>query len=346
MDLSDFDFALPPSQIAKHPAEARDGSRLLHLRRDDGSHEHLAFADFPDLLSPADALVVNDAKVFPARLQARRMSGGGRIELLLIHRTEEGCWQALGKPTRRLKESERLELVAGDRPGAAIRVLAIGPDGRLSIRFEGGRPDREIIRAHGEVPLPPYLQRRPISEDFERYQTVYARSEGAVAAPTAGLHFTLDMIGRLRQVGVGVIPLTLNVGPGTFEPVRKTDPRKHRLEAEWYELGESEAGEICRRKRAGGRIVAVGTTTARTLETLASEEGLVRGGAGWTKCYILPPYRFRAVDALLTNFHLPRSTLLLLVSAFAGTDAVLAAYREAVAAGYRFYSYGDAMFIS
>ena len=346
MDLSDFDFALPPGQIASHPAEARDGSRLLHLRRDAGSREHLAFADFPDLLTPSDALVINDARVFPARLLARRM-GGGRVELLLIRRTGEGCWQALGKPTRRLRESEKLELAAGDGgSGAALRVLSVGPDGRLRLRFEGGRPDWEVIRAHGEVPLPPYLQRKPVPEDSERYQTVYARSEGAVAAPTAGLHFTRDMLDHLRQRGVGVIPLTLNVGPGTFEPVRTADPRNHRLEAEWYELGESEAQEMCRRKQSGGRIVAVGTTTARTLETLGSEDGLVRGGSGWTDHYILPPYRFRAVDALLTNFHLPRSTLLMLVAAFAGTEQVLAAYREAVAAGYRFYSYGDAMFIS
>lgn len=346
MDLSDFDFALPPGQIASHPAEARDGSRLLHLRRDAGSREHLAFADFPDLLTPSDALVINDARVFPARLLARRM-GGGRVELLLIRRTGEGCWKALGKPTRRLRESEKLELAAGDGgSGAALRVLSVGPDGRLRLRFEGGRPDWEVIRAHGEVPLPPYLQRKPVPEDSERYQTVYARSEGAVAAPTAGLHFTRDMLDHLRQRGVGVIPLTLNVGPGTFEPVRTADPRNHRLEAEWYELGESEAQEMCRRKQSGGRIVAVGTTTARTLETLGSEDGLVRGGSGWTDHYILPPYRFRAVDALLTNFHLPRSTLLMLVAAFAGTERVLAAYREAVAAGYRFYSYGDAMFIS
>ena len=345
MDLSDFDFSLPTSQIARHPEEARDGSRLLYLRRDSGSRKHLSFRDFPDLLSSADALVINDARVFPARLKARRMSGGG-VDLLLIHRTGEGCWQALGKPTRRLKEGERLQLDPEAGPGAGLRVLAIGADGRLGLRFEGGRPDWEIIRAHGEVPLPPYLQREPVPEDSERYQTVYARCEGAVAAPTAGLHFTLDMLDLLRKRGVGVFPLTLNVGPGTFEPVRTTDPRKHRLGAEWYELGESEAREICSRKQSGGRIVAVGTTTARTLETLASEEGLVRGGSGWTEHYILPPYRFRAVDALLTNFHLPRSTLLMLVAAFAGTDAVLAAYREAVAAGYRFYSYGDAMFIS
>ena len=345
MDLSGFDFALPPGQIARYPAEARDGSRLLFLRREGGLRKHLAFADFPDLLTPADALVINDAKVFPARLQARRM-GGGRVELLLIHRTGEGCWQALGKPSRRLRESEKLELATGDGSGAALRVLSVGADGRLQLRFESGGRDWEIIRAHGEVPLPPYLQRKPVPEDSERYQTVYARSEGAVAAPTAGLHFTRDMLDNLRQRGVGVIPLTLNVGPGTFEPIRTADPRKHRLEAERYELGESEAREICRRKQSGGRIVAVGTTTARTLETLGSEDGLVRSGSGWTEHYILPPYRFRAVDALLTNFHLPRSTLLMLVAAFAGTDTVLAAYREAVAAGYRFYSYGDAMFIS
>ena len=346
MDLSDFDFSLPPNQIASHPAEARDGSRLLHLDRGGGSRDHLAFSDFPQLLTSADALVINDSKVFPARLQARRTNGGGRVELLLVHRTGEGCWQALGKPTRRLKESERLELLAGDGSGTIIRVLAVGPDGRLGIRFEGSRPDWEIIRGHGEVPLPPYLQRRPVPEDFERYQTVYARGEGAVAAPTAGLHFTAEMLASLQGKGVGVIPLTLNVGPGTFEPVRTTDPRQHRLEPEWYELGEPEAREICRRKREGGRIVAVGTTTARTLETLACDGGLVRSGSGWTDRYILPPYRFRAVDALLTNFHLPRSTLLMMVAAFAGTAAVLAAYREAVTEGYRFYSYGDAMFIS
>ena len=347
MDLSEFDFLLPSGQIAQYPAEKRDGSRLLHFSRCNESLEHFSFSHFPSLLNSGDALVVNKAKVFPARLYTRRSVGEGRVELLLIRRDEGGCWQAIGKPTKRLKAGDSLCLKFNGKEPVTLRVVKIAENGRLFVRFEGSDlTDEEIINVYGEVPLPPYLHRDATVEDVERYQTVYAEGSGAVAAPTAGLHFTDNILELIRAMGVGVIPLTLNVGPGTFAPVRSADPRVHKLEAEWYQLNESSAREIRERKQDGGRIVAVGTTTVRTLESLADDNEIIRSGSGWTDRYIIPPYRFRVVDALLTNFHLPQSTLLMLVAAFAGTRAVLEAYNEAVMKGYRFYSYGDAMFIT
>ena len=344
MDLTDYDFALPDRQIARYPASDRDGSRLLAVDRADRSRRHLQFRDLPDLLKPGDTLVVNDAKVFPARLVARKIAGGGSVELLLIRRNDDGCWSAMGKPTRRLKAGQQLELAAG---GPTVQIVELDGNGRLLIRFEDSDlSDGELIEQHGQLPLPPYLGRAAEAEDGCRYQTVYARRVGAIAAPTAGLHFTAELLERVRGGGVAVVPLTLLVGPGTFEPIRTACVREHRLEAEWFELGDSAAETICQRKEAGGRTIAVGTTVVRTLETLAHGAAGVRSGCGWSDRFILPPYHFEVVDAMVTNFHLPRSTLLLLVAAFAGRTLLLNTYENAIARGYRFYSYGDAMFIA
>ncbi len=328
MRTSDFRFELPDELIAQRPAQRRDGSRLLHLRSD-GSVEHRRFADLPALLRPGDLLVRNDTRVFPARMRLRKPTGG-RVELLALPggRTFEALVRPAARPGLRLEApGVRLEVEARDGPRHRIRIL------------EGAEDVFGLAERMGETPLPPYI-RRPAGEadgDRERYQTVYARQEGSVAAPTAGLHFSKPLFGRLRERGVGVADLTLHVGYGTFAPVRTEDPREHKLDPELYEVPPP-----TRQALAGaGRVVAVGTTSARVLETLGA------GGpdSGMADLLILPGHEFRVVDALVTNFHLPESSLLMLVSAFAGREAVLRAYREAVRARYRFHSYGDAMLV-
>ncbi len=338
MRLSDFDYDLPEGLIASCPAPVRDESRLMVLHRSEGRIEHRGFRDLVDYVRPGDALVVNETKVFPARLMGRG-PGGGKVELLLLRRGEGEIWEALGRPGRRLRKGTQISL--GD--GALMaEVMEILPDGRRQILLRGDDVE-DTLRRIGRVPLPPYLRREEAPEDRERYQTVYARTPGAVAAPTAGLHFTEDLLDRIRSRGVDVTPVLLHVGAGTFRPVTTEDPTRHRMEAEYYEIGADVAARIADARQRGARVIAVGTTTVRALETVATAG--TGAGSGWTEIFIHPPYAFRAVDALITNFHLPRSTLLMLVSAFAGREFILRAYREAVGRGYRFYSYGDAMLI-
>ncbi|HSK80142.1 MAG TPA: tRNA preQ1(34) S-adenosylmethionine ribosyltransferase-isomerase QueA [Thermoanaerobaculia bacterium] len=331
----DFDYELPPEAIAQEPAP-RGESRLLVLDRE-GPERHARVRDLPQLLRPGDLLVLNDTRVIPARLYATRVGGGGgRMEILLLERIDEREWDALVKPGRRAKPGTVLEFDAG----LAAEVTAKDPDGRHRLRFS--EPVERHLDRLGHVPLPPYIERPDTDEDRERYQTVYARNPGAVAAPTAGLHFSTELLSEIEAAGVEIARVTLHVGIGTFKPVSAERIEEHRMERERYEVGE-EAAEAIRRAR---RVVAVGTTVVRTLESAAlAGGGEVRPGGGSTELFITPGFPFKVVDALLTNFHLPRSTLLMLVSAFAGRERVLAAYEEAIREGYRFYSYGDAMFV-
>ena len=310
------------------------------LDRRTGTMQHRRFTDFPALVAPGDVVVVNDTRVIAARLAARRR-GGGAAEVLLVARESEGTWRALVRPGARIRPGARLALDAGD--GVEVLATLDGGERRVHLAGEGG--DDAIIARHGKVPLPPYIAREPDEADRERYQTVYAAAPGSVAAPTAGLHFTPAVLAELARRGVEVARLTLHVGPGTFRPVTAADPAHHVLAPEAYALPEDAARRIAAARERGGAVWAVGTTATRTLEACADPAGTVRAGAGWTSLFILPGHRFRVVDRLLTNFHLPRSTLLMLVSAFAGREHVLAAYREAVRERYRFYSYGDAMLI-
>ncbi len=355
MDDYDYDYALPPERIAQFPADRRDASRLLIVDRRAGAWRDAAFGDLPAMLASGDLLVVNDTAVFPARLFARRRTGG-RVEFLLTRpldgpdpgSAEGRRWLALTRPGRKARRGDAFELLDADGRRAGARIIVEGKDegGYRQVRLEVPGDPWAWIAAHGHVPLPPYIARPDREDDRSRYQTVYARARGAVAAPTAGLHFTPELLESLAARGVERAALTLHVGPGTFRPVTAERAEDHRMDAEWYRIPEATAQAIGRARERGGRVVAVGTTTVRTLETAALAWDAGPGPAeGWSDLYVLPGHTFRATDAMLTNFHLPRSTLLLLVCAFAGRDLVMAAYRHAVDAGYRFYSYGDAMLI-
>ena len=342
MDPAALDYALDPALIAQHPLPARDGGRLLVLGRGRGVLTHAAFRELGAWLAPGDLLVVNDAAVIPARLAGRRASGGG-VEILLTEPLDDdGTWVCLARKSGRLRAGERIEFAA-DFAGVWSGV-ADPPFG--SIRFEGGDAMAALGR-YGRVPLPPYIARPegPGNEDAVRYQTVFARVPGAIAAPTAGLHFTDALLASLAARGVAHVALTLLVGAGTFLPIRADAVEEHRVPAERYDVPPATAAAIAATRARGGRVVAVGTTTVRALESAVDGEGRVRAGAGRTALVIAPGHRYRAVDALVTNLHLPRSSLLALVAAFAGTEAMLAAYAAAAQAGYRFYSYGDAMLI-
>lgn len=342
MRTSDYDYHLPPELIAQRPADRRDLSRLLVMDRGTGSLRHGVFADVVDLLEPGDVLVVNETRVFPARLRGVR-AGGGAAEVLLLHPATEGeaLWTALVRPGAKLRAG-RVVRVADD---LLVHVVDVLPDGNRLVRIESALPLDEALERHGEVPLPPYVEREVTPDDRERYQTVYARERGSVAAPTAGLHFTPELLAAVGDRGVEIARLVLHVGVGTFRPVEVEDATMHAMHSEWYSVTPAAAATINAARAGGGSIWAVGTTSVRTLETAADEHGVVHPGSGWTDIFIHPPYHFRAVDRLITNFHLPRSTLLMLVSALAGRDLVMRAYQEAIAAGYRFYSYGDAMAI-
>jgi S-adenosylmethionine:tRNA ribosyltransferase-isomerase len=339
--LSEYHFALPAELIAQVPAEQRDGARLLVLDRARGTLQHSHVRALPEHLRPGDLLVVNDTKVVPARLFGRTASGAA-VEALLIRPLAGPNWLCLGKPGRRLRKATAIHF-----PGAVrARVTAIHGNGHYSIAFDEAAPVQALLERHGEIPLPPYIRRPdgPLPLDRTRYQTIFASKPGAIAAPTAGLHFTDELTAAIQQKGVSLARLTLHIGPGTFLPVRHDDFRQHTMEAEWYEIPEPTAIRIAETKAAGGRVVAVGTTTTRALES-AAVRGAVQAGAGWARLFITPGHQFRVIDALFTNFHLPGSTLLLLVSAFAGRDPIVAAYAEAVRRRYRFYSYGDAMLL-
>ena len=343
MELSLFDYELPPDRIAQYPAEARDRSRLLVLDRATGQLADRVFAELPDLLRPGDCLIINDSRVVPARIFGR-LEDGREVELLFVREAVEGRWEILGRPARRLEPG--VEVAMPDGESRAVVVERQGW-GRRIVAVETRDGVRSLLERHGLPPLPPYIRRfrKPGAEDWERYQAVYARHPGSVAAPTAGLHFTPDLLERLAGRGIEIHPLTLHVGPGTFRPIRADRVEDHRMEAEWVSLPEATAEAIARARAEARRIIAVGTTVTRALEAVALE-GPLRPFTGWINLFIVPGHPFRVLDGLLTNFHLPRSSLLLLVSAFAGREHVLAAYRHAVATGYRLYSYGDAMLIA
>lgn len=342
MKTSDFDYELPRELIAQYPAPARDESRLLVLRRSDGRVEHRTFRDVSEYLEAGDVLVLNESEVVPARLLGAREGTGGRVEMFLLRELGGGRWEVLLRPGARLRAGAVL-MFGGGRLRA--RVAGSLGGGRREVELEAqGRLD-DALAELGRVPLPPYIDREPEEIDRERYQTVYARVKGAVAAPTAGLHFTEESLRALEKRGVRVAKLVLHVGVGTFRPVSAEDPSEHVMEEERYSVRAEAAAAVNGARAAGGRVVAVGTTVVRVLETVSDASGRVVPGEGATRLFIRPPYEFKAVDALVTNFHLPRSTLLMLVSAFAGREPVLAAYREAVRERYRFYSYGDAMLI-
>ncbi len=331
----DFDYSLPPDLIAQSPVEPRDASRLLVVDRANGLLAHHVFRDIVDYLRTGDVLVLNDSRVLRARLKGRWTDTGGAAELLLLNPLAEGRWSALVRPGRRARHGRRISLDVG----VAATIEGPGEDGVFPISLPAGFDPEPV----GEVPLPPYVH--AALPDPERYQTVFAREKGSVAAPTAGLHFTADLLTQLRQRGVDLVFVTLHVGIGTFRPVVAGDPREHQLHREHGVLPPSVAQAVLHARQSGNRVVAVGTTSARLLEQWAAAGCAPGGWSGWTHIYLLPGHRFRAVDGLLTNFHLPRTTLLMLVSAFAGRDLVLAAYHEAIGQRYRFYSFGDAMLI-
>lgn len=336
---ADFDYDLPPDLIAQEPASERGASRLLVVERGTTRLEDRQFTDFPALVPAGDLLVLNTTRVRHARLLGIRPSGAP-AEVLLLHPGAGDTWIAMGKPGSAMRPGRRIRL--GEN--AEVETLAETPDGHRVVRFVGLDAAAAIAR-YGKLPLPPYIQRAPNAADETRYQTVYAEREGSVAAPTAGLHFTPEMLGTLEARGVRLARLDLEVGPGTFKPVETPSPADHPMHAERYDVPETVASAVQETRAAGGRIWAVGTTVVRALESGADDDGMVRAGHDETRLLILPGYRFRVVDHLLTNFHLPRSTLLMLVSALAGVDTIRAAYRHAVAQRYRFYSYGDAMVI-
>ncbi|MBC7345939.1 MAG: tRNA preQ1(34) S-adenosylmethionine ribosyltransferase-isomerase QueA [Clostridia bacterium] len=341
METGLFDYELPPELIAQKPREPRDSSRLMVVHRQSGRIEHRQFRDLPAYLSRPDVMVLNNTKVIPARLRGRRESGGP-VELLLLRRhgsKGDFCWEALVRPARRVSVGSRLCFGDGELEAVVREEM---PEGKRLVEFWAAGPVEEAVRRLGTTPLPPYI-REPAP--LERYQTVYARHEGSVAAPTAGLHFSPELLQALRRRGITFATLVLHVGPGTFRPVRVEAVEDHRMEGEYYRLSAANAAKINRARDEGGRVVAVGTTVVRALETIADDDGRLKGCRGWTELFIYPGYRFRTVDVLVTNFHLPRSTLLMLVCAFAGRELILEAYRVAVAARYRFYSFGDAMLI-
>ncbi len=345
-DLYSFDF--DPRQVAQHPPERRGESRLLQLRRGSGERSHHAFEELPDLVRGDELLVVNETKVLPARLLGQRASGG-KVEALLVAPAPEDpcCWQALARSNKPLKVGQRLHFADEE-----AEILGRNAEGLVTLRWRAGLDLGAFLEQHGRVPLPPYIQRAPDPEDEERYQTVFATQPGAVAAPTAGLHFGAELLERLRERGLGIARVTLHVGPGTFRPIASDRLDDHRMHSEHYEVPEETAATLREARRAGRPILAVGTTVVRTLEAaaLAAEaaqraEELLLSGPGDTDLFLRPGYRFRVVDQLVTNFHWPRSTLLVLVSALAGREPILAAYRDAVERGYRLFSYGDAMWI-
>lgn len=334
MRLADFDFQLPEELIARHPPAARDAARMLCVPAE-GPFVHASFADLPAKLRRGDLLILNDAKVIRARLRGRKVDTGGEVEILLDRPLGEGRWLVLGSASKGFRPGQRLEVA-----GVPATVIDRGEGGRLTLDF-GAAEVLALAEAQGELPLPPYLDRPPEADDERRYQTVFAQAAGAVAAPTAGLHFTPAVFAALEARGVEIGFLTLLVGPGTFLPVRADDIEQHRMLEERYAISPALAAAFAAARARGGRVLAVGTTVTRTLESAVDAAGRLSPGEGLTGLFIRPGHRFRAVDGLLTNFHLPRSSLVMLVSAFAGVERVRAAYAEAVAQRYRFFSYGD-----
>lgn len=340
MKTSDFYYELPQELIAQDPLEDRSASRLMHLSLQDGSIEHLHFTDVLRFLKPGDCLVINDTKVIPARLYGRKEDTGAGIEILLLKRQDKDVWECLVKPGKKARPGARISFGDGLLTGEITDVIE---EGNRLIRFSWEGIFEEILDQLGEMPLPPYITHK--LKDKNRYQTVYAKHDGSAAAPTAGLHFTKELLAAAGQMGVKIAHVTLHVGLGTFRPVKVDDVENHHMHSEYYVVEKDQAELINETKKSNGRVIAVGTTSCRTLESVTGEDGLVRAGSGWTQIFIYPGYRFRMIDGLITNFHLPESTLLMLVSALAGKEQILRAYEEAVKERYRFFSFGDAMII-
>ena len=340
MKKSDFYFDLPQELIAQTPLERRDGSRLLCLDKVTGAMEHRHFYDLPEYLRPGDCLVMNDSRVLPARLMGHRVPGGGVCEVLLLTDKGDGVWECLVRPGRKLRPGAEISFGNGE---LTATVEAEVEGGNRLVRFHYDGIFLEVLERLGEMPLPPYIKEK--LADSERYQTVYSRELGSAAAPTAGLHFTRELLDRIAAQGVKLAYVTLHVGLGTFRPVKEDDVLDHEMHSEFCMVPEETARIITETKRAGGRIISVGTTSCRTLESFANPDGTMDPRSGWTNIFIYPGYKFKCIDALVTNFHLPESTLIMLVSALAGRENILNAYRTAVEEHYRFFSFGDAMFI-
>ena len=341
MKTTDFDYMLPPELIAQTPIERRDNSRLLCLDKKTGAFSHHHFYDLPDFLRPGDCLILNNSRVLPARLLGRRLPGGGACEVLLLVDRGDRTWECIVRPGKHLREGARLSFGGGELTAEIAEVLQ---DGNRLVKFSYEGIFLEVLERLGKMPLPPYIKEE--LKDAGRYQTVYAKVNGSAAAPTAGLHFTPELLERIAAMGVRLGYVTLHVGLGTFRPVKEEEVEAHEMHSEYCVIPEETAELINETKQNGGRVICVGTTSCRTIESWAGEDGVMKASAGWTSIYIYPGYRFRVMDALITNFHLPQSTLLMLVSALAGRERVLEAYEEAVRERYRFFSFGDAMFIS
>ena len=341
MNIKEFYYDLPEELIAQDPLADRSSSRLLTLDKNSGAFSHHVFRDIVDFLNPGDCLVLNNTKVIPARLMGEKEGTGAGIEVLLLKRKEDNVWETLVKPGKKARPGARISFGNGLLVGEVIDVVE---EGNRLIRFEYEGIFEEILDQLGQMPLPPYITHR--LEDKNRYQTVYAKHDGSAAAPTAGLHFTPQLLETIKAKGVKVAEVTLHVGLGTFRPVKVDNILDHHMHSEFYMVEENQAAIINETKKNGGRVICVGTTSCRTIESATGEDGILRAGSGWTEIFIYPGYKFIILEALITNFHLPESTLLMLVSALAGRDNVMAAYEEAVKERYRFFSFGDAMFIS
>lgn len=344
MHIDAFDYYLPEELIAQKPLQSRDKSRLMVLNRNTGVIQHKVFSDVIDFIHEGDCLVMNDSKVIPARLYGVKESTGAKIEFLLTKRMDMHTWETMVKPGKRIKQGTRV--IFGHNKELVAEVMGFGKDGTRIVKFIYEGIFEDILDRIGQVPLPPYIRRESDSEDKERYQTIYSRNDGSVAAPTAGLHFTEELLNQLMAKGVKLAYVTLHVGIGTFRPVKSENILDHEMHFESYQIDEKNAEIINQTKANGGRIIAVGTTSTRTLESASSREGVVLPSSNETNLFIYPGYEFKVVDAMITNFHLPKSTLLMLISAFYNKDSILKAYEEAVKERYRFFSYGDAMLIT
>ena len=341
MKTSDFYYDLPPELIAQTPLERRDASRLMCLDKETGAVSHHHFYELPDFLNAGDCLILNNSRVLPARLLGRRLPGGGACEVLLLQDKGDKVWECLVRPGKHLREGARLSFGEGELTAEIAEVL---PDGNRLVRFDYKGIFLEVLERLGKMPLPPYIKEE--LQDQERYQTVYSKVNGSAAAPTAGLHFTPELLEKVAAKGVGIGYVTLHVGLGTFRPVKEDEVEQHDMHSEYCVIPQETADLINRTKANGARVICVGTTSCRTIESWAAEDGTMTATGGWTNIYIYPGYRFKVMDALVTNFHLPESTLVMLVSALAGREHILSAYEEAVRERYRFFSFGDAMFIS
>ncbi len=341
MRTADFYYDLPQELIAQDPLEDRSASRLLVLNKTTGAVTHRHFRDIKEYLKPGDCLVINDTKVIPARLFGIKKDTGAKIEVLLLKRRENDIWETLVKPGKKAKPGTELDFGDGRLTATVVDVV---DEGNRLIQFHYDGIFEEILDELGQMPLPPYITHQ--LQDKNRYQTVYAKHEGSAAAPTAGLHFTRELLNEIEDMGVKIAHVTLHVGLGTFRPVKVDNVLDHHMHSEFYMVEESEAKKINDTKAAGGRVIGVGTTSCRTMESAAGEDGMIKAGSGWTEIFIYPGYQFKMLDCLITNFHLPESTLVMLVSALAGREHVLAAYQQAIEERYRFFSFGDAMFIT